>query len=91
MRIKKVEKNDVDYPKSNEMSKNEVKKKVPKKLLVLGALGIGTIAVVCGVAYHKAKPVEVPLAGIMTFTDDVILLEPSEQNSGDLNGEEAVE
>ena len=91
MKIKKVEQNKADYPKSNEVSEKEIKKKIPKKVLALGALGIGAVALVCGIAYHKSKPIEVPLDGVLEFTDDIVLLESGEQNSENSVIEEIVE
>ena len=104
MKIKKVEENTVDYPNANEVSTNEVKKKIPKKFLVLGALGIGA-AVVGGVAYYKSRTVEavtagvlekkdayidiqVPEDGVIQITDDVLVLDQEEENSGELDNEE---
>lgn len=105
MKIKKVEENTVDYPNANEVSTNEVKKKIPKKFLVLGALGIGATAVVGGIAYYKSRTVEavtagvlekkdayidiqVPEDGVIQITDDVLVLDQEEENSGELDNEE---
>lgn len=53
MKIRKVEKTKVDYPKENEVSEKEIKRKIPKKFLVLGVIGgAGVIAAAVGLAAY---------------------------------------
>lgn len=40
MKIKKVENNQADYPKSNEISNQEIKKKIPKKFIAIALIVI---------------------------------------------------
>lgn len=81
MEIKKIEKHVVDYPKSNEISKEDIKRNIPKKFLKFGvalmfiqnfsnkvnASIIRSIDAPLAGDIENVEPISVQLAGVMEY------------------------
>lgn len=66
MEIKKIEKYDVDYPKTNEISKEEIKKKTPKKFLKL-SIALAVIQSLPNKVKAIPTPLQIQIAGGMAY------------------------
>ncbi len=70
MKIKKVENNQADYPKSNEISNQEIKKKIPKKFIAIALIVI--LAQASYIVYDELFLTNEIAGGMMYIDSDMV-------------------
>ena len=70
MKIKKVENNQADYPKSDEISNQEIKKKIPKKFIAIALIVI--LAQASYIVYDELFLTNEIAGGMMYIDSDMV-------------------